>query len=49
MTVETPSDLEGQTKIQNFEKPQPKGPVKLVDAADIDSLIELLQNEAKVL
>ena len=49
LTVETPSDLEGQTKIQNFEKPQPKGPVKLVDAADIDSLIELLQNEAKVL
>ena len=49
LTVETPSYVEGQTTIQNFEKPQVKGPVKLVDAADIDTLIELLQNEAKVL
>ena len=49
LTVETPSDVEGQTTIQNFEKPQAKGPVKLVDAADVDTLIELLQNEAKVL
>ena len=49
LTVETPSCVEGQTTIQNFEKPQVKGAVKLVDAADIDTLIELLQNEAKVL
>ncbi len=35
--------------VQNFEKPDEKGPVKLVDAEDIDGLIDLLENEAKVL
>ena len=35
--------------VKNFEKPAEKGPVKLVDAEDIDGLIDLLENEAKVL
>lgn len=38
-----------QTSIEQFEKPAPKGAVKLVDAGDLDTLIELLQNETKVL
>ena len=38
-----------QTKTVRFEKPQPKGAVKLVDPDDLDTLIDLLQNEAKVL
>lgn len=37
------------TEIAHFEKPPAKGEVKLVNADDIDSLIGLLQNEAKVL
>ena len=35
--------------VQNYEKPAEKGPVKLVDAEDIDGLIDLLENEAKVI
>ena len=43
--------VESQAKsaIQNFEKPTPKAAVKLIPADDIDQLIDLLQNEAKVL
>ena len=37
------------TSVKVFEKPPEKGPVKLVDSNDVDGLIELLQNEAKVL
>ncbi len=32
-----------------FEKPAPKGEVKLVDADNLDELIDLLHNEAKVI
>ena len=38
-----------KSAIQNFEKPAPKAAVKLIPADDIDQLIDLLQNEAKVL
>ena len=43
--------VESQAKsaIQNFEKPTLKAAVKLIPADDIDQLIDLLQNEAKVL
>ena len=37
------------TNIQSFEKPEPKGAVKLVDADNVDELISLLHNEAKVI
>jgi electron transfer flavoprotein beta subunit len=33
----------------SFEKPAPKGAVKLVAAENIDELINLLHNEAKVI
>ncbi len=32
-----------------FERPAPKGAVKLVDSANIDELVNLLHNEAKVI
>ena len=38
-----------KTAISSFEKPAPKAAVKLIPADDIDQLIDLLQNEAKVL
>ena len=37
------------TSVEKFEKPAPKGAVKLVDAENIDELIDLLHNEAKVI
>ncbi|MCL7754549.1 electron transfer flavoprotein subunit beta/FixA family protein [Polaribacter sp. Z022] len=40
---------EESTSIQSFEKPVPKGAVKLVDADNVDELISLLHNEAKVI
>jgi electron transfer flavoprotein beta subunit len=38
-----------ETKVTSFEKPAPKGAVKLVDADNIDELVNLLHNEAKVI
>ena len=37
------------TAVDNFEKPAPKGAVKLVDAENVDELINLLHTEAKVI
>jgi electron transfer flavoprotein beta subunit len=37
------------TSIASFEKPAPKGAVKLVNADNVDELISLLHNEAKVI
>ena len=37
------------TSSQSFEKPAPKGAVKLVDAGNVDELIHLLHTEAKVI
>ena len=38
-----------KTKIDKFEKPAPKGAIKLVDKDNLDQLIDLLHNEAKVI
>lgn len=38
-----------KTAAVQFEKPAPKGAVKLVDPENLDQLIELLHNEAKVI
>lgn len=37
------------TEVQSYQKPAPKGAVKLVNADNIDELINLLHNEAKVI
>jgi len=44
-SVETPTE----TSSIKFEKPQPKGAVTLVDPDNLDELINLLHNEAKVI
>ncbi len=49
LTVIEPSDFEGATKAIKFEKPAPKSAVKLVSADNLDELINLLHNEAKVI
>jgi electron transfer flavoprotein beta subunit len=43
------SGNDAATTIASFEKPVPKGAVKLVDADNLDELINLLHNEAKVI
>lgn len=49
LLVLKPAEAETQTITTNFEKPSPKGAVKLIDSNNIDQLIELLHNEAKVI
>lgn len=49
LNVLEPVAVENATSTQSFVKPAPKGAVKLVDADNIDELISLLHNEAKVI
>jgi electron transfer flavoprotein beta subunit len=49
LNVVEPIDAMATTKDEKFEKPAPKGAVKLVSADNIDDLINLLHNEAKVI
>jgi len=49
LNVVDPVDVQAVTQDVKFEKPAPKGAVKLVDAENIDELISLLHNEAKVI
>ena len=45
--VKEPVDANAETKTVSFQKPAPKGSVKLVE--DVDTLVDLLHNEAKVI
>lgn len=49
LNVVEPDGSEALTQSVKFEKPAPKGDVKLVDAENLDELIDLLHNEAKVI
>ena len=49
LTVVEPINANQATNDTKFEKPAPKGAVKLVDAENIDELVNLLHNEAKVI
>ena len=49
LTVLEPVAANNQTKIVKFEKPAAKSAVKLVAADNLDELINLLHNEAKVI
>ena len=49
LNVVEPVAAENATSITSFEKPAPKGTVKLIDADNVDELIDLLHNEAKVI
>ncbi|MCW5516117.1 electron transfer flavoprotein subunit beta/FixA family protein [Muriicola sp. Z0-33] len=49
LNVVAPVDTNQATKDVSFEKPAAKGAVKLVDADNIDELVNLLHNEAKVI
>ena len=49
LNVIDPIEANPETNVVRFEKPAPKGDVKLVNADNIDELINLLHNEAKVI
>ena len=49
LEVLSTEQVELSTQDLSFEKPPEKGPVRLVDAENIDELIDLLKNEAKVI
>ena len=49
LSIVEPVDAKVATSIESFVKPEAKGTVKLVDADNIDELINLLHNEAKVI
>ena len=49
LTVVAAVEAANPTQDQKFEKPQPKGAVKLVDAQNVGELVELLHKEAKVI
>lgn len=49
LTVIESENNQSYTKSTSYEKPVPKGAIKMVDADNLDRLIDLLHNEAKVL
>ena len=49
LKVVPPVELEKSSSTVKYEKPVAKGACKMVDANDIDTLIDLLHNEAKVI
>ncbi|MCF6223614.1 MAG: electron transfer flavoprotein subunit beta/FixA family protein [Flavobacteriaceae bacterium] len=49
LQVVEPVDFEATTTTVNYEKPEAKSACKLVDADNVEELINLLHNEAKVI
>lgn len=49
LTVLEPVEADRKTEAVSFEKPAPKGPVKLVSPDNLEELVSLLHNEAKVI
>lgn len=49
LTVLEPVETASETSSIKFEKPQPKGAVTLINPDNLDELINLLHNEAKVI
>ena len=49
LTLVDPVDANAETHSIKFEKPALRGAVKLVDADNLDELVNLLHNEAKVI
>ncbi|WP_029489165.1 electron transfer flavoprotein subunit beta/FixA family protein [Ochrovirga pacifica] len=49
LSIVAPVEATAVTEIERFEKPAQKAACKMIDANDVDQLIELLHNEAKVI
>lgn len=49
LKVVEPAEASSRTQAVKFEKPEPKGAVKMIDPDNLDELIRLLHTEAKVI
>jgi len=49
LTVVEPVDVPQLSAVKNYDKPTPRGQVKLVAADEVDNLVDLLHTEAKVI
>lgn len=49
LNVVDPVDAEKATEFEKYEMPPPKGDVKMVDEGNLEELVNLLKNEAKIL
>lgn len=49
LNVVEPTEANAQTNVVKFEKPAPKGDIKLVDKDNLDELVDLLHNDAKAI
>ena len=49
LNVVEPTDNTKLTEIAQYELPAPKGAVKMIDADNVEELVNLLKNEAKVI
>ncbi|PIQ48895.1 MAG: electron transfer flavoprotein subunit alpha [Cytophagales bacterium CG12_big_fil_rev_8_21_14_0_65_40_12] len=49
LNVVEPSDNSTMTAVAQYELPAPKGAVKMIDANNVEELVSLLKNEAKVI
>jgi len=49
LNVVAPVEVEALTEIVNFEMPQPKPACKMIEPENVKELVDLLQNEAKVI
>jgi electron transfer flavoprotein beta subunit len=49
LQVIEPSDMENFTSLKEYSLPPAKGKVKMIDADNVQELVQLLKNEAKVL
>jgi electron transfer flavoprotein beta subunit len=49
LDVVAPSDASEAVKLQKYEMPPAKGDVKMIDADNVEELVKLLKNEAKVI
>jgi len=49
LTIVEPANNEAATEIVSFEKPEAKSVCKMVNADNVDELVSLLHNEAKVI
>ncbi|MDZ7847946.1 MAG: electron transfer flavoprotein subunit beta/FixA family protein [Owenweeksia sp.] len=49
LNVREATDAPVKTTVGSFEKPAPKGDVKMIDAENVDELVRLLHDEAKVI
>ncbi len=49
LNVVEPIDVESKSVLLSYELPAPKGAIKMVDADNVQELVDLLKNEAKVI